>query len=88
MFQLNNINFWWIFFLCFAAQVSIVFCENSAKAEKLMREKTFIKYIIIMDNFVKYSADKRAQEIGVKLLAFEIASEVGSVNYRKPDVSN
>ena len=77
----------YLYFILNLAKTSIVFCEDSDKAEKLMRNRSFIKCIIVMNNFVKYAAHMKAQEMGVKLIEFELASQLGSMHLQKPIVS-
>ena len=71
----------------FIAKTEIVICEDSTKALKLMKDKSFIKHIIVMNNVINEEVKERAKEIEVNIVSFKDAIEIGSLNYREPVVS-
>lgn len=62
-------------------------CDDSEKALKLMKNKSHLKVIIILENIITDEANKRAHQLNIKLLKFKRLRKIGLKNFQKPIVS-
>ena len=70
------------------AKAQVVFCDDSAKALKVMNEKTFLRHIIVLDDRISQEALEKANQLGINLIAWSILIDIGEVNLRNPVVSS
>lgn len=61
-------------------------CDDCEKALQLMKSKSNLEYIIIIDK-INDAVQAKANEMNIKLYTFEQLKEIGRNNIKKPVVS-
>ena len=68
------------------AELKLVVCDDSEKALQLMKSKSNLEFIIIIDS-INEQARSKANELNIKLYSFDELKEIGSKNLKSPFVS-
>lgn len=68
------------------AELKLVVCDDSDKALQLMKSKSNLEFIIIIDS-INEQARSKANELNIKLYSFDELKEIGSKNLKSPCVS-
>ncbi len=72
-------------FLKFQAELRIVVCDDSEKALSLMKSKTNLEYIIIIEK-INEETRHLAVDLGIKLFTLDEFKEIGQKYRKKPNV--
>lgn len=95
-FILKQSKLYWIIFLkaknkfdfklYLQAELRCVVCDDSIKALQLMKSKTYIEYIFVIDS-ISQEAQLKADDLDIKLLTLEQLKKIGKEHPHKPVVS-
>jgi long-chain acyl-CoA synthetase len=72
-----------ISFILLQTGVTVVVCDDSAKALHLMGHKSSLKSIIVIDA-ISEEVRAKAAELGISVFSFDSAKEIGRKNPKKP----
>ena len=72
--------------LIIIAELKVAICDDCEKALQLMKSKSNLEYIIIIDK-INDAVQAKANEMNIKLYTFEQLKEIGRNNIKKPVVS-
>ena len=65
----------------------IVICDDCEKALKLMKTRTDLKVIVILENLISPEASMKANERCIKLIKFKRFKRIGQKNIKQPIVN-
>ena len=68
------------------AELKLVVCDDSEKALQLMKSKSNLEFLIIIDS-INEQARSKSNELNIKLYSFEELKEIGRKNLKSPIVS-
>jgi len=74
------------FYFLILAELRIVVCDDSEKALLLMKSKTNLEYIIIIEK-INDETHRQALDLGIKLFTLDEFKKIGQTYRKKPHVS-
>ena len=72
--------------MLFEAELKLVVCDDSEKALQLMKTKSSLEFIILIEP-INENARNKANELHIKLYTFEQLKQMGRDNLKPPQVS-
>jgi len=70
-------------YILLQTEMRLVVCDDSEKAMHLMKSRTNLEYIVVVDQ-IKDEIREKATEMNIKLVSFDEIQEIGQTNLRRP----